>query len=178
MVLLSCFSLGGSFIDSRDGQKYNVTTIDGQEWMAENMRYNVRGSRCVNDMQKLCGIGRYYNFDMAEQVCPSGWHLPTKKEWNNIFDKVGEPFVMFLPGYCFETGTCFDIDEAANYWTSSDDNDSWTEGRHGDSFFKSMIPRRQKAYIVRYNVAQGKFVNPTHSFFKDGYFFAVRCKKN
>lgn len=173
-VVEAC-AFAGSFTDSRDGEFYTTVKIGRTEWMAENLRYNVRGSRCVNDIQKLCGFGRYYNFDMAEEACPSGWHLPTKKEWNDVFDKIDKSFGLVLLGYCFEEGRCFDADKTTVFWTSSDDNNSWTDGRRSDSFFKSLIPRRQKAFAVRFEAAQGIFINPPHSFLKDGYYFNVRC---
>ena len=177
-VLLATYSVAGSFVDKRDGRTYKTVKIGGQVWMAENLRYKVRGSRCINDIQKLCGLGRYYNFDMAEQACPRGWHLPSKKEWNAIFDNVDRNFGIVLLGHCYEEDRCFDMDKTAVFWTSSDDNNSWTDGRRSDSFLKSMVPRRQKAFAVRFESAQGIFINPPHSFLKDGYYFNVRCMKD
>lgn len=115
---------------------------------------------------------------MAEQACPRGWHLPSKKEWNDIFDNVDRNFGIFLLGHCYEEDRCFDMDKTAVFWTSSDDNNSWTDGRRSDSFLKSMVPRRQKAFAVRFESAQGIFINPPHSFLKDGYYFNVRCIKD
>lgn len=175
---MSIYTFASSFTDSRDGERYMTVKIDSKEWMAENLRYKVRGSRCINDIQKLCGIGRYYNFDMAIQACPNGWHLPSIKEWNDIFNKVDKHFGLFLLGYCYEDGKCFDTDKIASFWTSSDDNGSWTSERKSDSFFKSIVPRRQKAFAIRYEATQGAFVNPSHSFLKDGYYFNVRCIKD
>lgn len=175
---MSVHALAGSFTDSRDGERYTTIKIGSTEWMAENLRYNVRGSRCINDIQKLCGLGRYYNFDMAEQACPRDWHLPSKEEWNNIFDNVDRDFGIVLLGHCYEEDRCFDTDKTAVFWTSSDDNNSWTNGRRSDSFLKSMVPRRQKAFAVRFEAAQGIFINPSHSFLKEAYFFNVRCIKD
>lgn len=110
----------GSFVDERDGQVYNYTTIGNQVWMAENLRYNAQYSMCSNDdsfikqyceliehncdtkeccKESLCNtFGRYYsiieNGDrfgsidgiLADTICPKGWHIPTKKEWE-IFSK-------------------------------------------------------------------------------------------
>ena len=149
MLVVSCACVyAGSFTDSRDGEHYTTVKIGRSEWMVENLRYNVRGSRCINDIQELCGLGRYYNFDMAKQACPNGWHIPSKKEWNDIFDKTDKDF------------------------------NSWTNGRRSDSFLKSMVPRRQKAFAVRFEAAQGIFINPPHSFLKDAYYFNVRCMED
>ncbi len=179
MLAVSCaYVFAGSFTDSRDGEHYATVKIGRSEWMAENLRYKVRGSRCINDIQELCGLGLYYNFDMAEQACPRGWHLPSKKEWNDIFDNVDRNFGIVLLGHCYEEDRCFDMDKTAVFWTSSDDNNSWTDGRRSDSFLKSMVPRRQKAFAVRFESAQGIFINPPHSFLKDGYYFNVRCMKD
>ena len=179
MLTVSCACVyAGSFADSRDGEHYTTVKIGRREWMAENLRYKVRGSRCINDIQKLCGLGRYYNFDMAEQACPRDWHLPSKEEWNNIFDNVDRDFGIVLLGHCYEEDRCFDMDKTAVFWTSSDDNNSWTDGRRSDSFLKSMVPRRQKAFAVRFESAQGIFINPPHSFLKDGYYINVRCMKD
>ena len=175
---MSVFAPASSITDSRDGERYTTIKIGTTEWIAENLRYKVQGSRCINDFQEVCGIGRYYNFDMAIQACPNGWHLPSKKEWNEIFDKADKSFGLFLLGYCYEDEICFDIDKTASFWTSSDDNGSWTSGRRSDSFLKSMVPRRQKAFAIRYETVQGAFVNPSHSFLKDAYFFNVRCIKD
>ena len=175
---MSTYTLASSVTDTRDGELYTTVKIGSNEWFAENLRYKVRGSRCINDIQELCGIGRYYNFDMAIQACPNGWHLPSIKEWNDIFNKADKSFGLLLLGYCYENGKCFDTNEIASFWTSSEDNGSWTSGRRSDSFLKSMVPRRQKAFAIRYETIQGAFVNPSHSFLKDGYYFNVRCIKD
>lgn len=159
------FSQTPSFKDSRDGEEYSTVKIGKSVWMAENLRYNVRGSRCINDIQKLCGIGRYYNFDMASKACPNGWRLPSKKEWNYVFDKADKSLKLFLLGYCYDEGQCFDMDKDAYFWTSSNDL-GWIVD------LKSV-----KAYAVRYEAAKGVLLNPSNSFFKDRYYFNVRCVK-
>lgn len=164
--LLISYAQASSFRDSRDGEEYSTVKIGQSVWMAENLRYNVRGSRCINDLQKLCGIGRYYNFNMAEQACPGGWHLPSKKEWNSIFEKVDKDFGLFLLGYCYDEGRCFDYDKDAYFWTSSNDW-GWVANL-----------KVVKAHVVRYESAKGILLNPSNSFFKDRYYFNVRCVKD
>lgn len=136
--LLISYAQASSFRDSRDGEEYSTVKIGQSVWMSENLRYNVSGSRCINDIQKLCGIGRYYNFNMAEQACPRGRHLPSKKEWNSIFEKVDKDFGLFLLGYCYDEGRCFDYDKDAYFWTSSNDW-GWVANL-----------KVVKAYVVRY----------------------------
>jgi len=93
------------FCDSRDGKKYVYVTIgDGataQTWMAENLSYDPGGglpnSNCNGDRNTY---GCYYNWSTAmngapldpsgvQGICPSGWHLPLKEEWEVLITAVG-----------------------------------------------------------------------------------------
>ncbi len=74
----------GGFTDGRDGQKYKTAEMpDGKRWMAENLRYNADGSWCYGGDDSNCEkYGRLYSWDMAKTVCPAGWHLPSKEDWD------------------------------------------------------------------------------------------------
>ena len=106
----------GTIVDERDGQEYRYTTIGKQVWMADNLNYDAPGSivpdcndsGCVpncNDSGCL-PYGRFYdvvkdtsigymsetelNKDLIKTLCPQGWHVPSRKEWEKLFDIMGE----------------------------------------------------------------------------------------
>jgi len=103
-----------TFVDSRDGKRYRTVQIGTQRWMAENLNYAAEGSRCYGEgvgvvikeaeylldyetrdlcdkeIQDNCAkYGRLYQWETAKNVCPAGWHLANKKEWQELIKYVG-----------------------------------------------------------------------------------------
>lgn len=66
--------------DSRDSYQYKIRKIGETFWMLENMRFTIQGSKC-NDCKTK---GRHYNLNMAKNVCPEGWTLPTINDFNAL----------------------------------------------------------------------------------------------
>jgi len=103
----------GTFTDSRDGKKYKTVEMpDGKIWLGENLNYKptTGGSWCYDNKESNCDIyGRLYDWATAmnissfyntetwdgsdenhQGVCPNGWHLPSKGEWEKLITAVGE----------------------------------------------------------------------------------------
>jgi len=102
----------GTFKDSRDGKIYKTVKIGTQTWMAENLAWKT-GIGCFaynNNESNVKTYGYLYNWETATKVCPSGWHLPTDKEWGTLTTYLGGDSIAHVK--LIEVGTA--------HWKESD----------------------------------------------------------
>jgi uncharacterized protein (TIGR02145 family) len=122
--------------DSRDGKDYKIVKIGNQVWMAENLAFNY-GSGCWaydNDQSNATQYGYLYDWNTAKRICPTGWHLPSKSEFETLLNNVGgsgDPannslkpggnsgFSAPFGGGRGSNGLFYDIGEYALFWSSS-----------------------------------------------------------
>jgi len=146
-----------SFTDSRNGQTYKTVKIGSQRWMAENLNYTMANSWCYGEggqvydvfaygdgvtltstqIQDNCNTyGRLYTWNAAKTACPTGWHLPTRDECDQLFESV--------------SGTKFDDYGNWSAWSVEFDNDAgkklksqygwYYDGNGTDDFQFSALP--------------------------------------
>lgn len=173
----------GEITDPRDGQIYKTIQIGTQTWMAENLNYVIGDSYCHADDAENCDIyGKLYPHDLAMIVCPPGWHLPSKEEWEELIYHLGGESV--AGGRLKSKGT---VEDGTGYWknpNTSGTNESGWSGLPGGNRYSFLGERglwwsssdadREHYYIVfrlDYNKGSTAFGLSRH-------FKSVRCIKD
>ena len=81
-----------SYTDKRDGKAYKIVKIGNQCILAENFAFKpIKGEYKLynNKSDNLQKYGYLYDFETAKAIIPSGWHLPSQVEWENLINELG-----------------------------------------------------------------------------------------
>jgi uncharacterized protein (TIGR02145 family) len=102
LVNISVQAQTDKLVDPRDGKEYKTIQIGSQTWMAQNIAYKISPNEvfekfnagqyfeCYDFNETNCDrYGMLYPFEAAQKVCPVGWHLPSKTEFDTLLNFVG-----------------------------------------------------------------------------------------
>jgi len=108
LISILVFRTLGSFsqtVTDYDGNEYNTVHIGNQDWLRENLRsiHYSDGTEAAfmkyKDSDEGVEVyGLLYTWDAAmhdsteegvQGICPCGWHVPTRQDWNDLFGYLG-----------------------------------------------------------------------------------------
>ena len=101
----------GSIEDSRTGDSIATIQVGTYIWVAENATKKgwSTSSVCYNDKDENCeNYGRLYESSSASSACPTGFVVPSKKDWSWLGDysskypEAAKAFQFKYGGYCSE----------------------------------------------------------------------------
>jgi len=173
----------GTFTDSRDSKQYKWVKIGNQTWMQENLAYDTVGSYYYNDSTYYgTTYGKLYNWQTACSVCPSGWRLPSKNDFDTLIAYLGGNSI--AGGKMKTTGTTLWQSPNTNATNSSNFSAIPAGGRGHNGGYNSM--GLSVAYWTSSEVGtNGVFYNLwnntediQYNEYLKGAYFSVRCIKN
>ncbi|GBU20318.1 hypothetical protein R80B4_00194 [Fibrobacteres bacterium R8-0-B4] len=160
------------------GDSYESVTIGGKKWMKKNLNIETADSWCYDNNPANCDkYGRLYTWAAAKTACPSGWHLPTRAEWDNLVTAAGgsstagkklkaasgwnsngngtdDHGFSALPGGYRLTDGSFSTAGSSGFW--------WTATEYGGDYAYYRYMNYYDDYVLEYNDYKG-------------YGFSVRC---
>ena len=143
----------GTLYDSRNDKTYKTVVIgegeSAQEWMAENLNIKEvnKYGFCYDNQPYYCELyGMLYPWETAQKMCPEGWRLPSKEDFEKLSENMGDSFTEgtrlrskegwphkdgtdnfgfnALPaGYKLASNDFRNLREGAYFWTSSQTED-------------------------------------------------------
>lgn len=192
--------------DSRNGHTYRTRRFDKLWWMIDNINLDLedslyykevyigKGSYCYNNnIKNAKKYGQLYDLSSAVEVCPTGWRLPTIKEWevlnkkyaNCVWDNNSstgnyrERLPLFEPvgggkGYLYRGFLPQEKNKAEDHLTYSGQNKFayyWAQTERSKPYFFSINMQRCEAKRSLYQGAS------TRKTLAQGKFYSCRCVK-
>ncbi len=198
----------GVLFDGRDLKSYKTVVIGSQTWMAENLNYQVANSWCggsgtiegdysvygrlytwaaaidsagtFTTNGKNCGYGRECTPTYPVRgICPEGWHLPTKTEFETLFAAVGGQSIAgkvlkSLSGWD-SRGNGTDAYGFAALPAGLYNGDFWYPGSYA-YFWSASQPNKDIAYNMYLDFAEDRA--HLNSDYRKYYAFSVRCLRD
>ena len=204
----------GEMTDSRDGQTYRTLNIAGHTWMAENLNFAdssklpiLEGNnRCYDDDPSECeAFGRLYSREAAlndsrctcyngtcpsmsgnvQGICPSGWHIPSKSEAEQLANLNGNQASSLNSSYGWATdrrgnnSTGMSFVGAGVYQRQTGSVGFKGKGNYTNLWVYDVSTPNENWYLM--DVGKSASGNGTIAVMDDaGYdpFYTVRCVKN
>jgi uncharacterized protein (TIGR02145 family) len=202
----------GNGVTDIEGNKYKTTIIGKQEWMVENLKVskysdgtnitngtdnivwnnNENGAWCHydKDISNNLKYGKLYNWNVTnptmngnKNVCPTGWHVPSKEEWIILSDYLGGEDVAGgkmkevgvenwkSPNTKAENTSLFTA--LAGGWRQSSDN--FNEAKSRGFWWSSTKSSQYMGFSESLNAYSGKtFIND----YPMDYGLSIRCLKD
>lgn len=122
------------YVDERDGRVYPTVRIGDNLWFTKNLAYKPANGKYwayLNKEKTVEDQGYLYTWDVATEVCPEGWKLPSKEDFEQLIDTYGDSaYIELRPGgssglCAYSTGMRYGInftksDDCAVFWSSSE----------------------------------------------------------
>jgi uncharacterized protein (TIGR02145 family) len=186
----------GLIFDQRDGQIYGTVKIGNQWWMSQNLDFepwdpnkdNVLKkciSRYLGDPVPWCNImGGIYNcyhatredwYGEVKGICPYGWHIPSRKEWETLVSYLGgsDQADKLLPGGPTDFNALYAGYGRIN--ATLQDPPSIHLSTYYWSFNKMVNPYAPNSWYIGLEKGRKTFVTGWASM---EYYHSVRCVKN
>ena len=166
-----------SSVSDVDGNIYKTVIYGDDEWMVENLKTNVGDYLTWSQANSTNppstpvtfpdSIGHYYSSSSLLNVCPSGWHVPTVSEWQNLHSEIFCGNVMNPNGYTNPSNgyqennyeilwssdeqggtnlSLFNLFSSGNYqngiigWGNDYSTHFWSTSNCGSNFYRINIP--------------------------------------
>lgn len=198
-------------VKGQDGYNYATIKIGTQEWMAENLKTSIYAngdsiSKLDQSQWKTSTIGYYdysefkidnnrfygklynwYAVNDQRNLCPTGWHIPTNDDWNQLIEFLGGEEIAgrklksaqsyFGFGvYDANNSSGFSALPAGKFYDYYGTTDLTFNLMHSDAYFWSSTQNSSKeaSYIHLTSDVNGVYQDKTIK----NYGFSVRCIKD